>query len=183
MNNNISNKKSDNVSNNNAPMELDNETTEVQRAIATLERMESLARLAQQTADDAIFTKDSPQQQMELVRLAMDQWQLAMTTKTTMSILFPGDLQQRCHQWERSTNARHNVHRNARDFVNSFEEVMALHQLAANDGYARYLPLTLGNQEQETWPMVKGWLLEFANTPKQRVKNTMMLLGGHASKG
>ncbi|CAO3600967.1 unnamed protein product [Absidia cylindrospora] len=63
---------------------------------------------------------------MGLVRLATDQWQLA--------ILFPG--QQQCYQRER----RHNVPRNARDFVNSFEEVMARHQLAANDGYARYHP-------------------------------------------
>jgi hypothetical protein len=74
---------------------------------------------------------------------------------------------------------------NVKDFVDMMERVMTLHKLHVDTEYPRYLPLiisksyrqfldgkrhTLGDSV-ETWPMVKDWLMEFTNTPKQKVKN------------
>ncbi|SAM01524.1 hypothetical protein [Absidia glauca] len=88
---------------------------------------------------------------------------------------------------ERASGNRALVTQNVREFATAFEALMELHQLNISDVYQRYLPICLGKYYKtfidskrtltgetniETWPMVKGWLVEFTNTPRQKVKNT-----------
>ncbi|KAI8327648.1 hypothetical protein BC941DRAFT_446550, partial [Chlamydoabsidia padenii] len=89
---------------------------------------------------------------------------------------------------EKTMHPEHMVTKNAREFVKSLEEVMNLHCLDVETDYQRFLPRLvsksykvflenqrsiLGDQAQENWAMVKEWLVEFTNTPRQKVKNTI----------
>jgi hypothetical protein len=91
-------------------------------------------------------------------------------------------------------STRHNkqlVTLSVKEFIDHFEEMLTLSGMLINDTYHRYLPLlvsksyksfielkrkALAPHEQESWNMVKQWLLEFSLTPRQRVKNLQSFL-------
>ncbi|CAO3588820.1 unnamed protein product [Absidia cylindrospora] len=89
---------------------------------------------------------------------------------------------------EKSDRPRSLVLKSAKEFITRLEELMNLHQVDITSNYQRYLPLLISKSYKlfidtqrsslkqgqiETWTMMKGWLMEFSNTPEQRVKNTI----------
>ncbi|KAI8330625.1 hypothetical protein BC941DRAFT_440343 [Chlamydoabsidia padenii] len=89
---------------------------------------------------------------------------------------------------EKTAHPKAMVKKNAREFTVVFEEVMVMNEMNADEDYHRYLPRilsksyknyldtkrkALGPEEKESWTLIKEWLIEFTNTPKQRVKNVI----------
>ncbi|CAO3593655.1 unnamed protein product [Absidia cylindrospora] len=88
---------------------------------------------------------------------------------------------------EKARHPKELVSENVKDFINAFEDIMVLHKLNVEQEYRhrRFLPVAIGkayrnyvdaqqanltNGEEETWELVKDWMVQFTNTPKQVIK-------------
>ncbi|KAG0163240.1 hypothetical protein DFQ29_003275, partial [Apophysomyces sp. BC1021] len=92
---------------------------------------------------------------------------------------------------EKAMEPHGQVFHNVKEFVARLELHFNLHQVDINAVHHRYIPLLTGRTYQMylstktqevqagmtiTWEMVKIWLMEYANTPKQRAENLRALV-------
>ena len=87
---------------------------------------------------------------------------------------------------EKAREPHGEVYHNVKDFVTHLEDYCLGQSLDLNLMHSKCLPLLLGKSyksyvttmtesvggvENVSWPMIKQWLFEFVDTPKQRIKN------------